>query len=145
MTGFGPNRFQTLTTRQRFFIQPVLFPHESPLPRMAHGASRRQNAAGPVALSRDQTLLRGSDSNVYKKIRLETELKIEEAALIAHHFDISLNRYVQRDKPGQAVFHYPPLDQAFPPPAGLQTPHLVAHQLGAAGVCPRQIFSSRNV
>lgn len=64
-------------------------------------------------------ILQGSDSNIYKKIRLETELKMEEAALIAHRFDISLDRYVHRDKPGRAVFHYPPLQQAFRSPADL--------------------------
>lgn len=52
----------------------------------------------------------GSQSNLYKKIRSETELRIEEAALIARHFDISLDHYAHSDKPGRALFYYPPLD-----------------------------------
>lgn len=74
----------------------------------------------------------GSESNLYKKIRSETELRLEEAALIAQHFDIPLDQYAHRDKPSRAVFEYPPLGQAFRSPSdflGLLSREM-AHILG---------------
>ncbi|HMX41943.1 MAG TPA: hypothetical protein PKD78_16515 [Saprospiraceae bacterium] len=56
-----------------------------------------------------KSLLEGSDSNVYKKMRGDIELRIEEALLIARHFGISLDAYAHQHAPQNALFVYPAL------------------------------------
>ncbi len=54
-------------------------------------------------------ILTVSQGSIYKKMRGEVILKMEEAALIARHFEISIDQYVYQDKPGRATFDYYPL------------------------------------
>lgn len=58
-----------------------------------------------------------SDSTAYKKIRLESDLRADEAIALARHFDISLDRYVHHDHPSRGLFEYPPIDKPFQSPS----------------------------